>query len=399
LVFSEQQPVGYVPNSKFTKPADNTQEYNYAELPDAAQGAGFPRKEKSCALFIHGMPYGGMDAAGGEACAKGCGEIYSHDPGVGANLPLECKFMGRSVYSSPKQKPAYNTPANIKAMRERFFVRDGYHQIIQADLTDSDKGWVVFLRIAGNRTARYNLNIPAEAGGCGTFPWVGLPNVEAKALELRPGESTITLEISADDISDKLQKALASLSVDPASCKTAVFRARLSPELPAESPYTGWTWLPNSISFTVPISSFIGKQPPAAGAGPTAGPVAQTRPCRVTDLVGIFKLVDMVPGTETLSYYNRAQAFRFGKDGHFLRGASNDPRLLVKRLSAAKTLRDTYTIDDKGDMIMSYSDGASDSASCSAVPQGNGSKGGLMLSYYSADKSLRFKLILSKVIP
>jgi hypothetical protein len=258
LTFSEQLPAGYAPNSKFTKPADNTQEYNYTDLPAAAQGAGLAGKEKSCARFIRGMEYGGIYAASGEGCSKGFEEIYKHDPGVGANLPLECKFKGRSVYISPKQKPA-DTPAQIAAVRDRLFVRDGYHQIMQADLTENDKGWVVFLRITGNRRARYNLSIPAEVGGCGDIPWIGFPNVEAKTVELRPGESTVTLEIPADELRGKMQKALASLSVDPGSCKTAVFRARLTPELQAESPYIGWTWLPNSMSFTVAVNRFVGK--------------------------------------------------------------------------------------------------------------------------------------------
>lgn len=399
LTFYEQPPAGYAQNSKFTKPADNTQEYNYTELPNAAQGTGLPGREKRCARFIHGMSYGRMDAAGGEVCAKGCEEIYRHDPGVGANLPLECEFMGRSVYDSPKQKPVSDTPAQIKAVRDRFFVQDGYHQIVRADLTENDKGWVVFLRIKGNRIARYNLSIPAEAGGCGTFPWIGIPNVDQKTVELRPGESTVTLEIAADELSDKLRKALSSLSVDLDSCKTAVFMARLTPELPAESPYIGWTWLPNNMSFTVPISRFIGKQLPAAGAGRTAKPVPQTRPCRGTDLEGIFEMVDMVPGTETLSFYNRAQAFRFGKNGRFLRGASNNSQLLVKMLSAAKTLQDSYTIDDQGYMLMRYSNGVTDRASCSAALQSDTDrKCELILSYFSADKSLRFKLFLRKAI-
>lgn len=258
LTFSEQPPPNYVPNSRFTKPADNTQEYNYADLPDAGQGAGPAQKEKDCAKFVRGTPYGKMDAASREGCAKGCEEIYKHDPGVGTNLPLECKFKGRSVYVSPKQRPA-DTPAQIAAARDRLFAQDGYHQIVQADLTENDKGWVVFLRITGNRRARYDLSIPAEVGGCGTFPWVGFPNVDAKTVELRPGTSTVTLEIPADELKGKIQKALASLSVDPGSCKTAVFMARLVPELPAESPNVGWTWLPVSMSFTVPVNRFTGK--------------------------------------------------------------------------------------------------------------------------------------------
>ena len=259
LVLPEQPPAGYAPNSKFTKPADDTQDYNYAELPDAAPAAGLARKEKPCARFIRGLAYGGMDAASGEGCAKGCEEIYKHDPGVGGNLPLECKFKGRSVYVSPKQKPA-DTPAQIAAARAGLFAQDGYHQLVQADLTDNSKGWVVYLRIKGNRTARYNLSIPAEVGGCGAFPWIGFPNVDAKAVELRPGVSTVTLELAADELSDKIRKALPSLAVDPGSCKTAVFMARLTPELPAESPYIGWTWLANSMSFTVPVNRFIGKR-------------------------------------------------------------------------------------------------------------------------------------------
>lgn len=395
LTFPEQAPPVYVPNSKFTKPADNTQAYNYADLPAAAQGAGLAGKEKSCVRFLRNMEYGGIDAASGEGCAKGCEEIFKHDPGVGANLPLECKFKGRSVYVSPKQKPA-DTPAQIAALRNRLFVRDGYHQIVQADLTENDKGWVVFLRITGNRRARYTLSIPAEVGGCGAIPWIGFPNVEAKAVELRPGESTVTLEIPADELRGKIQKALASLSVDPGSCKTAVFRARLTPELPAESPYVGWTWLSNSMSFTVAVNRFVGKQPPAAGPG-QATHAAQARPCRGTDLEGIFELVELVPGTETLSYYNRAQAFRFGKNGRFLRGASNHSRLLVETLAAAKNLTDTYTIDEQGNILMRYSNGVSDRAACSAAFQsGPDREGELILSYFSADKTLRFKLILKR---
>ena len=258
--FTEQPPPGYVSNSKFTKPANNTQQYNYAELPDAAKGTGlFSGGEKNCARFIHGMSYGEMDATNEGACRKGCEEIYKHDPGVGANLPLECKFKGDSVYKSPEAKPVAGTPAQIKVVRDSFFVQDGYHQIVRADLTENEKGWVVFLMIKGNRLARYHLSIPAEAGGCGTIPWIGVPNVDKKSVELRPGKSTITLEIDARELRDKFRKALASLSVDAGSCKTAVFMAYLKPDLPAESPYIGWTWLPNSMTFTIPISRFIRK--------------------------------------------------------------------------------------------------------------------------------------------
>jgi hypothetical protein len=252
LTFSEQPPPVHAPNSKFTKPADNTQAYNYADLPDAAG------KGKSCARFIRSFSYGLMDATSAESCAKGCEEIYKHDPGVGANLPLECKFNGRSVYVSPKQKPA-DSPAQVAAVREQFFVRDGYHQIVRADLTENDKGWVVFLRITGNRRARYTLSIPAEVGGCARVAWIEYPNVPPKAVELRPGESTITLEMPAEALKDKIRKGLASKSVDPASCKTAAFIAHLTADLPAESPYVGWTWLANNMSFTVPVSRFTGK--------------------------------------------------------------------------------------------------------------------------------------------
>lgn len=258
LTFAEQPPVNYVPNSKFTKPASNTQEYNYADLPDAARAAGAAGKEKSCARFVRSFSYGAMDAASAESCAKGCEEIYKHDSGVGANLPLECKFKGRSVYVSPKQKPA-DTPAQIEAARAGLFTQDGYHQILQADLTENAKGWVVFLRIKGNRTARYNLSIPAELGGCAKGAWIEFPNVQPKAVELRPGESTITLEMPADALKDKILKALASKSVDPASCKTAAFIAQLTADLPAESPYIGWTWLASNMSFTVPVNRFVGK--------------------------------------------------------------------------------------------------------------------------------------------
>jgi len=258
LTYPERPPENYVPKSKFTKPADNTQEYNYAELPEAARGAGSAQRGKNCARFVRGTAYGAMNAASVEGCSKGCEEIFKHDPGVGANLPLECKFKGDPVYKSPKQRSA-DTPAQIAAVRDRLFVQDGYHQIVQADLTEDDKGWVVFLRITGNRTARYNLSIPAEVGGCGAFPWIGFPNVEPKAVELRPGQSTVILEMPAGELMDKIRKALVTLSVDPGSCRTAVFLARLTPELPAESPYIGWTWLANSMSFKVPVRRFTGK--------------------------------------------------------------------------------------------------------------------------------------------
>lgn len=253
----EQPPGGYVPNSKFTRQADDKQHYNYTELPDASRGAGSSSgKGKDCARFVRGLPYGAMHAVSGEACGNGCEEVYRHDPGVWANLPLECKFRGGSVYRSPKEKPAGDAPAQVKTVRDRFFRQDGYHQILRADLTEKEDGWVVFLVIQGNRRARYRLDIQAEAGGCGAIPWIGFSAVDGKSVELRPGESTIALELAAADLREKIREGLASLSVEPDSCKTAVFLARLAPELPAESPYIGWTWLSNSMSFTVPICRF-----------------------------------------------------------------------------------------------------------------------------------------------
>lgn len=258
LVFSEQPPVNPVPKQKFTKPADNTQEYNYAELPDVGRGAELSRKGKNCARFIRDFSYGAMDAANAESCAKGCEEIYKHNPGVGANLPLGCKFNGRPVYLSPEKKPV-DPPALVAAVRERFFVRDGYHQVFQADLTEDDKGWVVFLRIKGNRRALYQLSVSAEVGGCGGIPWIGLSSVPPKSVELRPGESTINLEMPADELKGKILKSLASRSVDPASCKDAAFLAKLTPELPAESPYVGWAWLVNTMPFKIPVSRLVDK--------------------------------------------------------------------------------------------------------------------------------------------
>lgn len=212
-----------------------------------------------CYKQLHGVSAGQAEAENAEACRKGCENLYRNDTGVGANLPLECSYAGKSVYRSP-DSPAAPDPEWVKRTAEQFLA-DGYYQIATAALTPHAGGWTVALKLSGSRGGRYWLNIPIEVY-CGSLikkvAWINFYTLRRPA-QLAEGESALTAEISAGEVRGSFAKAMSAAAVDSRTCRGAVLKVGLEPELPWDSPYTGMLYRLNTPKINVPMDQIRGE--------------------------------------------------------------------------------------------------------------------------------------------